>query len=63
VDETRFFVTSLRTNASALLRHVRNRWSMENDWRWPRDIPLRKDAHRTRETNGVQILATLRSLA
>ena len=28
-----------------------------------RDVPLRKDAHRYREDNGVQILATLRSLA
>jgi hypothetical protein len=28
-----------------------------------RDVPLREDAHRYREDNGVQILATLRSLA
>ena len=30
VDETRYYVTSLRTSASALLRHVRDRWSIEN---------------------------------
>ncbi len=28
-----------------------------------RDVPLREDTHRYREGNGVQILATLRSLA
>ena len=28
-----------------------------------RDVPLREDAHRYREDNGVQILATLRSMA
>jgi hypothetical protein len=28
-----------------------------------RDVPLREDVHRYREFNGVQILATLRSLA
>jgi hypothetical protein len=28
-----------------------------------RDVPLREDAHRYWEDNGVQILATLRSLA
>lgn len=28
-----------------------------------RDVPLREDAHSSRENNGVQILATLRSLA
>ncbi|MGB5136648.1 MAG: ISAs1 family transposase [Prochlorococcaceae cyanobacterium] len=55
--------TSLRTGADALLRHVRQRWSIENSWHWVRDVPLREDAHRYREDNGVQILATLRSLA
>jgi predicted transposase YbfD/YdcC len=72
VDETRYYVlaertsrcdTSLRTTAKALLQHVRDRWSIENPWHWPRDTQLREDAHRYRETNGVQILATLRSLA
>jgi predicted transposase YbfD/YdcC len=63
VDETRYYVTSLRTGADALLRHVRQRWSIENSWHWPRDSRLREDAHRYRESNGVQILATLRSLA
>ena len=31
-DETRYYVSSLRTGAQALLRHVRNRWSIENSW-------------------------------
>ena len=63
VDETRYYVTSLRTGADALLRHVRQRWSIENSWHWVRDTRLREDAHHYREENGVQILATLRSLA
>jgi hypothetical protein len=63
VDETRYYVTSLRTGARALLQHVRDRWSIENSWHWPRDTQLREDAHRYREANGVQIMATLRSLA
>ena len=62
-DETRYYVTTLRTNARALLQHVRDRWSIENSWHWPRDTQLREDAHRYREENGVQILATLRSMA
>jgi hypothetical protein len=56
-DETRYYATSLRTGAKALLRHVRDRWSIENSWHWVRDVPLREDAHRYREVNGVQILA------
>ena len=63
VDETHYYVTSLRTTARALLQHVRDRWSIENSWHWPRDTQLREDAHRYRESNGVRILATLRSLA
>jgi hypothetical protein len=46
-----------------LLRAIRQRWSIENSWHWVRDVPLREDAHRFREDNSVQILATLRSLA
>ena len=36
---------------------------MENSWHWVRDVPLKEDVHRYRESNGVQIMATLRSLA
>jgi len=35
----------------------------QNSWHWVRDVPLREDAHRYREFNGVQIWATLRNLA
>jgi hypothetical protein len=63
VDETRYYVTCLRIGAEALLRHVRQRWSIENSWHWPRDTQLREDAHRYREDNGVQILARLRTMA
>lgn len=63
VDQTRYDVTSLRTSARALLQHVRDRWSIENSWHWPHNTQLKEKAHRYRELNGVQIMATLRSLA
>jgi predicted transposase YbfD/YdcC len=62
-DETRYYVSSLRTGAKPMLKAIRQRWSIENSWHWVRDVPLREDAHRYREDNGVQILATLRSMA
>ena len=34
-DETRYYATSLRTGAKALLRHVRDRWSIENSCTGP----------------------------
>jgi predicted transposase YbfD/YdcC len=62
-DETRYYVSSLRTGAKTMLKAIRQRWSIENSWHWVRDVPLREDAHRYRENNGVQILATLLSMA
>ncbi|WP_255024459.1 ISAs1 family transposase [Cyanobium sp. T1G-Tous] len=62
-DETPYYVSSLRTGAKALLKAIRQRWSIENSWHWVRDVPLREDTPRYREDNGVQILATLRSMA
>jgi predicted transposase YbfD/YdcC len=62
-DENVYYVYSLRTGVKALLRIIRQRWSIKNSWHWVRDVPLREDAHRYREINGVQILATRRSLA
>ena len=58
-----FFITTLRTSPKALLRLVRQRWAIENQWHWPRDTQLGEDAHRYTQRNGVQVLALLRTLA
>ena len=58
-----FFITTLRTSPKALLRLVRQRWAIENQWHWPRDTQLGEDAHRYSHRNGVQVLALLRTLA
>ena len=63
VTTSRVCALAARPCPQALLRAIRRRWSIENSWHWVRDVPLREDAHRYREVNGVQILATLRSLA
>ena len=57
------FITTLRTSPKALLRLVRQRWAIENQWHWPRDTQLGEDAHHYAHRNGVQVLALLRSLA
>ncbi|WP_295536686.1 ISAs1 family transposase [Synechococcus sp. UW140] len=55
------FLTSLRTTPEALLRLVRDRWSIEG-WHWIRDTQLHEDAHRYRG-NGAGVMATLRTAA
>lgn len=42
---------------------MRQRWSIENQWHWPRDTQLGEDAHRYSQRNGVEVLALLRTLA
>ncbi len=42
---------------------MRNRWSIENSWHWVRDVTVREDAHRYWESNGVQIVAMIRTMA
>jgi predicted transposase YbfD/YdcC len=58
---THLFLTSLRTTPEALLRLVRERWSIES-WHWIRDTQLHEDAHRYRG-NGAGVMATLRTAA
>jgi hypothetical protein len=56
---THLFLTSLRTTPKALLRLVRERWSLES-WHWIRDTQLHEDAHRYRG-NGAGVMACLRT--
>ena len=58
---THLFITSLRTTPEALLRQVRDRWSIES-WHWIRDTQLHEDAHRYRG-NGAGAMAPLRTAA
>ena len=51
------FITTSRTSSKALLRQVRQRWAIENQWHWPRDTQLGEHAHRYSHRNGVQVLA------
>jgi hypothetical protein len=53
------FITSLRTTPEALLRLVRERWSLES-WHWIRETQLREDDHRCRG-NSAGVMAALRS--
>ena len=58
---THLFLASLRTTPEALLRQVRDRWSIEG-WDWIRDTQLHEDDHRYRG-NGAGAMATLRTAA
>jgi predicted transposase YbfD/YdcC len=56
------FITSLRTTPDALLRLVRERWSIENEWHLVRDTQLGEDAHRYTNRTGVAVFSFLRTV-
>ena len=56
------FLTTLRTAPEALLRLIRQRWSIENEWHWARDAQLGEDAHRYANRNGAPVFAFLRTV-
>ncbi|MFM8277519.1 MAG: ISAs1 family transposase [Cyanobium sp.] len=59
---TFYFITTLRTAPSALLRLIRQRWSIENEWHWARDAQLGEDAHRYTHRTGAPLVAFLRTV-
>ncbi|MCP9928368.1 ISAs1 family transposase [Cyanobium sp. CH-040] len=61
-ERLHYFLTSLRTVPKALLRLVRQRWSIENEWRWFRDVHLGEDAHRVAHRVGAPLFAPLRTV-
>ena len=57
------FITSIRTSPQALLRLIRQRWSIENEWHWARDTQLGEDDHRYANRIGVAVISFLRTIA
>lgn len=61
--ETRYFITSIDSNASRVLHTVRTHWNIENNLHWVLDISFREDESRVRQGNAPQNFALLRHLA
>jgi len=56
------FITSLRTAPEALMRLIRQRWSIENEWHWVRGTQLGEDAHRYANRTGAPVFSFLRTV-
>jgi predicted transposase YbfD/YdcC len=56
------FITSIRTTPEALLRLIRQRWSIENEWHWARDTQLGEADHRYANRTGVAVFSFLRTI-
>ena len=61
--ESRYYISSLESDAQRLLRATRSHWGIENSVHWVLDLSFREDESRVRNGNAPQNLAIIRHMA
>jgi len=61
--ESRYAITSRRTEPDELLQRVRGHWAIENRLHWVRDVTLGEDACQVRRGSAPEVLAAPRNYA
>ena len=61
--ETRFFISSLPSDAALLARVVRSHWAIENSLHWVLDVAMHQDQTRIRTDHAPENLAILHHIA
>lgn len=61
--ETRFYISSLESDARRLLQAIRSHWGIENGLHWVLDIAFREDDSRIRVDHAPENMAVLRHIA
>ena len=61
--ETRYFITSIETDAKIFSNAVRKHWSIENQLHWVLDVTFREDDSRVRRDNASENLGIFRHVA
>jgi Transposase len=62
-EQTRYFISSLACNASAVAHAVRTHWSIENSLHWRLDVTFKEDASRIRKDCAPENMAIVRRIA
>jgi predicted transposase YbfD/YdcC len=61
--ETRYYISSLESDAQRFLRATRSHWGIENRVHWVLDVSFREDESRIRTGNAPENLAIVRHMA
>lgn len=61
--ETRYFLSSLSTDAQTFARYIRAHWGVENQRHWCLDVVFNEDASRIRKDHAPRNMSLLRRLA
>jgi predicted transposase YbfD/YdcC len=61
--ETRYYISSLPSDAKQILDTVRAHWHIENRLHWVLDVTFREDDSRIRTGNAAQNMTVLRHMA
>lgn len=60
--QTRFYITSIASDADQFAHAARQHWGIENGLHWVLDVVYREDECRIRKQNGPANLATIRHM-
>lgn len=63
VQQTRYYLSSLRATAAEFNGYIRQHWHIENRLHWRLDVVFREDRQRVRCQNGPLNMATARKIA
>jgi predicted transposase YbfD/YdcC len=61
-QDTRYYITSLDSDAKRISQIVRKHWSIENELHWVLDVALNEDRSRVRTDQSPENLAVLRHI-